>query len=197
MRTPGCPADRTAMRVASRLLAAWNRLERVVVGLLGLAALAIALLQVGGRYLAPQHAISYAEEVIVYLVIWAIMIVASQLAATDGHVRPDVVLRLLPPRAQRWLEVFNCTVALVFCAGMVWYGWQIVATAVLLDETSSTDLQFPMWLYYLALPVGGGLMGLRYAIRLVRYLWHYDAATMRVGHAVQDRPLDMSRGQAG
>ena len=42
-------------------------------------------------------------------------------------------------------------------------GWSGTAgrssqTSLLLDERSSTDLQFPMWLYYLALPVGGGLM---------------------------------------
>ena len=83
------------------------------------------------------------------------MIVSSQLVRTDGHVRPDLVLRMLPPQAQRWVEVFNCLVAIVFCVGMVWYGWEIVDTACMLDERSSTDLQFPMWIYYLALPVGG------------------------------------------
>ena len=180
------PAEGTARRALRRALGLWDRMERAVVGLLGLAALAIGLVQVVGRYAAPAHAISYAEEVIVYLVVWAIMIVASQLVATDGHVRPDLVLRLLAPRVQRWAEVFNCAVALLFCAGLVWYGGVIVATALQLDERSSTDLQFPMWLYYLALPVGGGLMWLRYAIRLLRYLLHYDAATMMVGHTVAD-----------
>ena len=63
------------------------------------------------------------------------MIVSSQLVRTDGHVRPDLVLRLLPPRGQRWVEVFNCLVAMVFCGGLVWYGWQIVDTSLLMDET--------------------------------------------------------------
>ena len=170
-----------AERAAARILAVWDRVERGLVGLLGLAALVIGLLQVIGRYLDPANAISYAEEVIVYLVVWAVMLISSQLAATDGHVRPDLVLRLLSPRAQRWVEVFNCIVALTFCGGLVWYGSQIVATSLLLDERSSTDLQFPMWLYYLALPVGGGLMFLRYAMRLLRYLLRFDAASMTVG----------------
>ena len=117
-------------------------------GLLGLLALCVGLIQVIGRYLDPANAIGYAEEVIVYLVIWAIMIVSSQLVRTDGHVRPDLVLRLLPTGAQRWVEMFNCLLAIVFCAGMVWYGWEIVDTAQLIDERSSTDLQFPMWIYY-------------------------------------------------
>ena len=119
-------------------------------------------MQVIGRYFDPEHAISYAEEVIVYLIIWAIMIVSSQLVRRDGHVRPDLVLRKLPPQALRWVGDLQCLVAIVFCAALVWYGWQIVDTSLLIDETSSTDLQFPMWIYYLALPVGSALMAVRY-----------------------------------
>ena len=47
----------------------------------------------------PARAISYAEEVIVYLIIWAIMIVSSQLVRQDGHVRPDVVLVFVTARS--------------------------------------------------------------------------------------------------
>lgn len=166
-------------------------------GLLGALALIVGLVQVVGRYLTPEHAISYAEEVIVYLAIWAIMIVASGLVQTDGHVRPDLVLRLLSPQAQRWVEVFNCLVALAFCAGMVWYGWRIVATSWMLDETSATDLAFPMWLYYLALPVGGALMFVRYVIRLVRYAACFDPASMTIGHGLaHELPVDLDAPKA-
>jgi C4-dicarboxylate transporter DctQ subunit len=172
----------------------WDRLERLLIGGLGLVALIIGIWQIVGRYFDPAHAISYAEEIIVYLVIWAIMIVSSQLVRSDGHVRPDLVLRLLPPSVQRWVEVFNCLVALVFCAGLVWYGWQIVDTSLLLDERSSTDLQFPMWIYYSALPTGGALMAVRYAGRLVRYVGFYDPATMAVGQpGAHEMPLDMRK----
>ena len=61
-----------------------------------------------------RDAITWAEEVIVYIAVWAVMIVASDLVRTNGHVRPDLVLRLLRPQAQRWVEVFNCLVALGF-----------------------------------------------------------------------------------
>jgi len=141
-------------------------------------------LQVFGRYIDPANSITWAEEVIVYVAVWAVMLVASNLVRTDGHVRPDLVLRLLPPAAQRWVETFNCLVAIVFCVGMMWYGWEVVSTALLLDQTSSSDLQFPMWIYYLALPVGGGLMLIRYVVRLIRYAFLFDPRTMTVGHAV-------------
>ena len=177
----------------NRFFAAWDWIERIVVGLLGAFALVIAVLQVFGRYIDPADAITWAEEVIVYIAVWAVMIVASNLVKTDGHVRPDLVLRILPAHAQRWVEAFNCLVAIAFCVGMVWYGWDVVSTALQLDQRSSSDLQFPIWIYYLALPVGGGLMLVRYCIRLVRYAFFFDPATMTVGHAIShEAPAELA-----
>jgi C4-dicarboxylate transporter DctQ subunit len=144
----------------------WNRVEQTIVGLLGLTALAFALWQVLSRYFFPQGSISYAEEVIVYLVIWAIMVVSGQLVRTDSHVRPDLVFNILPGGLLRWMEMFNCTAAIVFCGGLAWYGWQIVQTARLIEECSASDLRFPMWIYYAALPTGSALMLIRYVVRL-------------------------------
>jgi C4-dicarboxylate transporter, DctQ subunit len=178
----------------ARVLAAWDWIERSLVGLLGAFALLIAVLQVFGRYIDPEHAITWAEEVIVYVAVWAVMIVGSQLVRNDGHVRPDLVLRVLRPGLQRWVEMFNCLVAIAFTFGMVWYGWEVVSTAQLLDQRSSTDLQFPLWIYYLALPVGGGLMLIRYVIRLLRYAFWFDPRTMTVGHAIaRDAPAELAQ----
>ena len=170
----------------------WDRAERLLIGLLGALAMLVGLVQVVGRYVAPRYAISWAEEVIVYLVVWGVMIISSQLVRTDGHVRPDLVLRLVPPGGQRWLEAFNCIVALVFCFGMIWYGWEIVDTSLLLDERSSSGLQFPMWIYYASLPAGGVLMAVRYLIRLYRYVFRFDPKTMTVGHHIPDHELPVN-----
>jgi len=159
-----------------------DRTERFLIGLLGALAMLIGLVQVAGRYVAPRYAISWAEEVIVYLIVWGIMLAASQLVRTDGHVRPDLLLRAVPPRVQRWMEVTNCLAALLFCVGLAWYGWSIVATSWALDERSSSDLQFPIWLYSAAVPSGAALMSGRYLVRLYRYLFAFDPETMTVGH---------------
>jgi C4-dicarboxylate transporter, DctQ subunit len=162
--------------------ALWDKAERLLVGLLGALAMLIGLVQVVGRYVAPRYAISWAEEVIVYLIVWGIMLAASQLVRTDGHVRPDLLLRAVPSRFQRWMEVANCIAALIFCVGLSWYGWSIVSTSWQLDERSSSDLQFPMWLYSAAVPTGAMLMTARYLMRLYRYLFAFDPETMTVGH---------------
>jgi len=174
----------------------WDRVERTLVGLLGAIAMLVGLVQVVGRYLFPAYAISWAEEVIVYLVVWGVMIISSQLVRTDGHVRPDLVLRMAGPRGQRWMEMFNCVVALVFCVGMVWYGIAITYSSWQLDERSASDLGFPMWIYYSSLPAGGLLMTVRYVIRLWRYAFHFDPATMTVGHTAEHDLMAPAGGDA-
>jgi C4-dicarboxylate transporter, DctQ subunit len=182
MSAPEALESGAGPRVFARISAFWDRVERTLVGLLGAFAMLIAAFQVFGRYIAPGVSINWAEEVIVYIAVWAVMIIASQLVRMDAQVRPDLVLRLLRPGVQRWVEMFNCLVAMAFTFGLVWYGWTVVGTAVLLDQRSSSDLQFPLWIYYLALPTGGVLMLGRYIIRLVRYAFFFDPRTMTVGH---------------
>ena len=191
-------ADWSLQTTAKRALRLWDSTEQILAGVLGLVGLGFGLWQVLGRYLFPREAISYAEEVIVYLIIWAVMLISSDLVGRDGHVRSDLVLRLIPRPALRWVEVLNCIVALVFCGGLVWYGWQIVDTALLLDERSSTDLQFPKWIYYLSLPVGGALMFMRYLLRLVRYAMFYEPDISDVGFAAHQVSLEIGAdGRAG
>src|SRR4051794_5694971 len=147
-------------------MAAWNAVERVLVGIFGICALAVACYSVATRYLSPRYAVDWGDEVLIYFVVWAVFLVSSQLVRTDGHVRPDLVLRILKPRHQRLLEILNCLAALAFCAGLAWLGLEIVEQSFDLDERSISALQFPMWIYYAALPVGAVLMVVRYLIRL-------------------------------
>jgi C4-dicarboxylate transporter, DctQ subunit len=159
----------------------WDTLERRLAGLLGGCALAIGAYQIFGRYVDPHLAITWGEETTVYLIVWAVFLASSQLVRSDGHVRPDLVLRILKPRQQRIVEIGNCLVALAFCAGLAWFGWRITSSAYELDERSSTGLSFPMWIYYASLAVGASLMSVRYVIRLHRYVFRFDPATMTIG----------------
>jgi len=161
-------------------MAWWDRIERWLIGFLGAGALLVGTYQVIGRYIAPEYASGWSDEVTVYLAVWAIFIATSQLVRTDGHVRPDLILRLMRPQRQRVVEIFNCILAFAFCLGLAWYGMHIVRDALALDERSETVLAFPMWIYYAALPTGGALMAMRYAIRLYRYIFRFDARTMTI-----------------
>ncbi len=162
------------------MLAAWDKLERWLIGILGGLSLVIYLAQIFGRYLTSSIDFSVGEELTIYIVIWAALLTASQLVREDGHVRADLLLRMMPPERQRWVEIVNCVIAVIFCAGLTWYGWLATADSFGLDERSNTALAFPMWIYYASLPTAAALMTVRYAIRLWQFCFAYDPATMQV-----------------
>jgi len=166
------------------MLNLWNRVERNLIGLLASVALAVATYQMLARYFMPSLPTSWTGEVIIYLIVWSVFIAASLLVHEDGHVRADLVLRLLSTRRQRAVEIFNIVAALVFCLVLTYYGVLLTWDSYDMGERSITALRFPLWLYYAALPVGFGLMSLRYLRRLYLYCWRYDEKTMAVqsGH---------------
>ncbi len=163
-----------------RVLDAWDRLERWLIGLLGGVGLLIYLTQIVGRYLTTEIDFSAGEELTIYIVIWATFLTASLLVREDGHVRADLLLRMLRPERQRWVEIANCGIALGFCLALTWYGWLVAADSYDLGERSNTVLSFPMWVYYAALPVSAALMSIRYARRLWQFCFAFDPATMEV-----------------
>jgi len=166
------------------MLRLWDAAERWIIGLLGVTALAICVWQIVGRYISPRLALAWGEELSVYVIIWAALLTGSQLVRSDGHVRADIVLRMLPPRRQRAVEIVNCALAAAFCAGLAWFGWLAAWDAWEIGERSTTALAFPMWIYYAALPVAALLMTIRYLIRLFEWSFRFDPARMKVesGH---------------
>ena len=69
----------------------WDKVERLLIGLLGLAAMIVGLVQVVGRYVAPRYAISCVIE-------------HGKAGANAGAIVKDVmeeVLRLDPSRKPR------------------------------------------------------------------------------------------------
>lgn len=162
------------------MLDAWDKLERWLIGLLGAAGLLIYLTQIVGRYVTTEIDFSMGEELTVYIIIWAAFLTASLLVREDGHVRADLLLRMLRPEQQRWVEIANCAIALGFCLGLTWYGWLLSSDSFELGEVSNTALGFPLWIYYAALPVSAALMSMRYARRLWLFCFAFDPATMQV-----------------
>jgi TRAP-type C4-dicarboxylate transport system permease small subunit len=152
----------------------WDTAERLVIGLLAAYGLFAALYQAVTRYAFPAYAGQWADETMVYALIWAVFLACSALVGTDGHVRADLFLRAMPRGARRGVEVFNTAAALIFTAFLTYYGVLIAWEGYVWDERSMTTLRFPMWIYFACVPVGGALMALRYLRRLYLLVFTRD-----------------------
>ena len=152
----------------SRLDRALGRAESAFIGaaLAFTSALLFANVILRYIFLAP---INWAEEATLYLMVWIVFVGGSVAVRTRGHIAIDLLPLLLSPANRRRLAIGVALAALVFFAVFFWYSGQHVLR-VRSSGQSTPVMGAPMWLTYLAMPVGGFLMGLRTLQSLVRTL---------------------------
>ncbi len=104
---------------------------------------------------------SWAEELIRYLMIWITFIGGSICVRRGAHIRMDFLLTMLPKKAALAVTRLVFFVAGGFCAALFWYSARLVAFTVELEQASPA-MGIPMWIPYLAMPLGSALMALRF-----------------------------------
>ncbi len=159
----------------------WTKVEKFIVGVLAVSATFIAFYGVITRYIFRRPP-DWAEEVCIYLIIWAVFISASILAEERGHVGATLIIERFNLKTRRVLEIFNGLLALVFCVAVAILGYKIVSAAYLNDERSLTALRFPVWIPYLSIAAGCTLVALRYVVRVYRLIFSFKASDIMATH---------------
>lgn len=113
---------------------------------------------------------SWAQELTIYLFVWMAKFGAAYGVRTGIHVGVDVLINRLDERYRRQLIVFGLLAGAGFTGIIATLGADFVYE---LSDTSSTSevLELPIWIVYLAIPLGSALMCLRFlqvAWRFVR-----------------------------
>ncbi len=139
-----------------------HKFETILVGSIGVVATAIGAYAMLVRYFLPHIAAGWADELVVYLMMWAIWISASRLVAENSHVHADIIVSKLPRAWQHKIAFLNSLLGFVFCCVMTYAAWQVVMLAFELGEKSESVLQFPIAFYDMSLLAGMLLMAWRY-----------------------------------
>lgn len=105
---------------------------------------------------------SWAEELIRYLMIWITFVGGSVCVRKGAHIRMDFLMTLLPSWSHKWLDSAVYALAAAFCAALTLYGVKLVLFTIKLKQTSPA-LCIPMWIPYLAVPIGSALMTFGFA----------------------------------
>lgn len=163
-------AEKAAAEIDTGNPGAQCRYEHTIVGLFGLAALAICLYNIVVRFFAPRLTLDWSDEVQVYIVVWAIFLVLGVVTATDRHVKADLFVGMFSAATQRRLHLFSDILGLLFCGMLVYYGGLVTWQAYDFGDLSISSLRFPLWIYMAALPVGFSLAVIHYIIRIISHL---------------------------
>ncbi len=145
--------------------------EWVIASLMGAATLVI-FLAVLHRYLSGlaipglQDALlrlntSWAQELTIYMFVWMAKFGAAYGVRTGIHVGVDVLVNRLSERHRHSFILFGLLAGALFTGTIAALGADFVFE---LSDTSSTSevLELPMWIVYLAIPLGSALMCFRF-----------------------------------
>ncbi len=165
----------------NKVLKGWNWIEKFLVGLLAFAAIAFSFYTVIMRYVF-KAAPGWGEEVIIYMIVWAVFLSASTLAEERGHVAATLLVERFPLKTRRILAILNGLLALGFCILICIWGYRIVKLTFIIDERSLTALRFPLWIPYLSVAAGCTLVAIRYAKRVYRLLFLFDPSEILEVH---------------
>lgn len=116
----------------------------------------IVLVQVFGRYIL-QVSLSWPEELARYVLVWLMFFGVAAAAATRSQIVVDTILELVSPRARRVLEGIGALAGLVAVGLLVWTSQALFGPA---SRSTSPATGIPSFWIYLAIPVGGALLGL-------------------------------------
>jgi C4-dicarboxylate transporter DctQ subunit len=159
-----------------------DRLEEWIIASLMGAATLVIFIAVLHRYLAgvPIPAMqdylislntSWAQELCIYMFVWMAKFGAAYGVRSGIHVGVDVLVNRLNERWRKTFVVFALLAGATFTGIIGTLGGVFVARMSQTDSTSP-DLELPMWIVYLAVPLGSYLMCFRFLQVLVQFLKH-------------------------
>ncbi len=138
---------------------------------------------------------TWAQEACIYLFVWMAKFGAAYGVRTGVHVGVDILAERLEGTARRTITTIAMSGGVIFTAILTWIGTDFVYH-VRAGAQVSPDLEMPMWIIYLAVPLGSALMCLRFTQALAHYLKtgelaHHDHATV---DGLDDEVEDLAKG---
>jgi C4-dicarboxylate transporter, DctQ subunit len=155
-----------------------NRLEEVLIATLMAAATIIIFLAIIQRYASGVPALyayartwdfTWAQELCIYMFVWMAKFGAAYGVRTGIHVGVDVFINMLGVERRRKVVLFGLFCGALFTGIVGSLGAYLVWHIGTIGQVSQ-DLELPMWIVYLCVPLGSYLM----CFRFLQVAWNYS-----------------------
>lgn len=106
-------------------------------------------------------------DVVTYSIVAATFIGSPYVLLHRGHVNVDILPTFLGDRGRFWLALFTMVLSLAFCAVLLYLCTKFWHEAYANNWRSNTVWRARLWIPYLSMPVGLGLLVLQYVAELL------------------------------
>lgn len=159
-----------------------DRLEEILIATLIAAATLLIFVSVVHRYAATvpvlfpyahMFDLSWTQELCIYMFVWMAKFGAAYGVRTGIHVGVDVMINRLGYGPRSWVILFGLLCGALFTGVIGTLGASFV-WAVSQTSQTSNDLEVPMWIPFLAIPLGSYLMCFRF-LQVAFIFWRTGA----------------------
>ena len=150
--------------LADKFLQGLHAIESGLLALLLTSMIGVAALQVIMRNFMDSG-LYWGDSAVRVMVLWVAMLGAMVASRNDEHIRIDLVNHFLPDHVKRHtrriINLFTCAILVLFTwSSAVFVGYEYE------DQTIAFG-QVPAWVCEIIMPIGAGVMSLRYAIQVI------------------------------
>ena len=153
-----------------------ERLEEGVIAFLLALMTLITFGQVIARYVF-DYSFVWALELVTFLFAWLIFLGMSYGVRVGSHIGVDALVKALGPRSARIVGAIATLLCIVYSLIGLVGGYRYVSTMHMIG-TLAQDLPIPVWIPQLVLPLGFGLLALRFAEVFYRIVTGREASLL-------------------
>jgi C4-dicarboxylate transporter, DctQ subunit len=145
-----------------------KRIEEYTCYVLFLSGILVSLYGVFTRYVLnmPQ---SWITEIFEYLMVWAIFIAFGMALKNNRHIVVDLVYDKLPFAYKRVISTISNLIGAGYSFFLMITGIEMVKVTYI-QQNVTLDVGMPLWIPYLIMPVGMGLLGIYFLLKSYKSL---------------------------
>ncbi|MEM8580346.1 MAG: TRAP transporter small permease subunit [Pseudomonadota bacterium] len=165
---------RTGDNLFLKAVAALSTLAGWISAAMILAAVALTCQMIFVRFVLNGSTV-WQTEAVIYLAVGATLIGLPYVQRLRGHVNVDLIPLMLPRTVRRYAAIFTLSISIAIICVMFFYGYEYWHFAWERGWRSDTVWGPKLWVPYLALPLGFGLLLLQLVADLIAVVLRIDA----------------------
>lgn len=125
------------------------------------------------------------EEVVAGTLTAMVLLGAPEVLRRNEHIGVDILTKTISARYLHWVQMWAYFCVLIVAAFLVINGWQAMVLSRMIGALTQGNLELPVWMLQLFLPLGGALL----ALVAIESLWREITGAQRPIRASEELSL--------
>lgn len=119
--------------------------------------------------------ILWADALVRNLLLWITFLGAMIASRSNNHINIDLFTRFMPVRVLPYISLLTATFTIMICSTAAFFSFQFVKAEYEFATTAFSGI--PVWIIASIIPLGFGVMALRYGCQAITALWNMRTST--------------------